>query len=275
MDLFVLMDAPKLCEVVTENSDRNARDAETLAASLRPWSKDFLGPALRPLPPLRFAALDCKILTQNYAYPLFTDGPDGWHGNLGMRESENRWFHHWIRAQLNQFFGSRTWGEVRSHTTAHYRSIDVDLCGFAAAGRIEEVVELLRRSLARCLYRSVVSLRVYSDTYEPEPERPERGEEEILEDHREHEARRAEATRLLEKRQRYEQLRAEGVKIDPAEFAEEIEVERSENDALSIFAGFISGSLAGWGIVREDGFFIAQHMRQPIEQLMEREAETL
>ena len=275
MDLFVLMDAPKLREVVTENSDSNARDAETLAASLHSWDEDFLAPAPRPLPPLRFAAVDGKIIDRDYhTIALFADGPSGWDGDLQMRESETRWFEQYVTGQINRLMKGAAWGKTMSYS-GRVRGCHVDLWGMEAAGRLEEVVELLRRALAQCRYTGAVTLRIYSESYEPEPEREPETDEDILEEHRDYEAREAEAARLREKRQRYEQLRAEGAKIDPEEFAEEIEVERSEDEDESIFACFMSGCLESWGVVREDGFYVAAHMRDPMEQFMERDAETL
>ncbi|MES2439937.1 MAG: hypothetical protein V4584_12750 [Verrucomicrobiota bacterium] len=102
-DWGVLMTSETLREVFHLGFDGDQPDLETLRMLIPPWDDLFALPEPRALEPIRvmvrsslddMTGADCDISSD------FPEGPEGWDGNLGMRQSETWWVENQLHTAL-------------------------------------------------------------------------------------------------------------------------------------------------------------------------------
>jgi hypothetical protein len=275
-DLFALTDAPKLRELTTENCDANAREVPTLQAILHSWDEDFLAPQPRPLAPLRY-------VVETKGRPSHGDDGcgkpgDKWAGNEGMRHSEAQWFEHRLQAAVRNFRGDAGGVKVDFGDWLTVNNVE-------AVHRLPELLEMARRILAECRYRRTLTVRVDFSERDEEPEE-EWGDPDEVEAQRAAENRRywkeqeREEAELREREYRLRQLRQEGVKIDPAEFAPpppppevETEDDEAEEDDDDQVAHAIADEYRMHGYLTEEGFVAHSNWVADCERVLGRKME--
>jgi len=212
---FVLTDAPKLHAVEAIWCEANEQEVATLQEVLPSWDEDFRLPEPRPLPEPSFVALE-QEQWQNQGNPR---SEKNWDGNYEMQCSEHKWLERQMQAALDRLFG-HGWG------VACYQQVQVHK--LEAAERLPEIVAVVRQVLAACRHPHCLCINIALLAPDlPKKPRPAETEEHRLKreiaEQRAHERRWEEEARLKERQHRLRQLRQEGVRVNPEEFAPEPE----------------------------------------------------
>lgn len=293
-DYSPLAETPRLHEVQVTGCETNRLELAALHAALTPWDEEFTLPEPRPLRPLKFLAYDHFRRRRDPSPfdppPLPADTPFA--GDPQWHASFYRWFQHTVDAHIMRLFG---WKEPQREYLRPRLSAcaEVYLNSFAQAERFPEVIATLRPLLARMRYPRAVGLTVWVEKrnarefFGTKPS-PERLQERAAVDRWE-----AEKREQLEREHRYELLKAEGIPIDPAEFAappkaseaqEEIEAlpaaqpDDEESDAPLEFDPDddpLLPALSFYGILTDETFIVETHGRRAAEHYFQREAEEL
>ena len=168
-DWGVLLESESLREVFHFIDYKTEADLGMLRLVLPDYADFFAAPEPRPLEPLRLitgGSVEEKGMTAVAPPTEYPEGPDGWDGNLGMRETEGRWVATRVREALDWAGFLRMQGvrcgvwkagayDIFSSppTPRSHRTIMVNLLRTEAIARVREIVECLRRALAGFRYR--------------------------------------------------------------------------------------------------------------------------
>lgn len=226
-EFFALTESPQLHEVGASRCEANDREVATLQEVLPSWDADFLLATPRSLPALEFVV--CEQTEWERRCGDSAHAAD-WDGNRAMQASESAWLERRAQAALDKLFGGMTWGKVEYATV---RVIWVE-----AAERLPEIVAVLRQVLAACRHphRLTINVDLKALTLPKKPAPPESEEKRLKRERterKETEARWQEEAELRERDHRLRQLRQEGVKVNPEEFAPSpppLEVEELDAD---------------------------------------------
>jgi hypothetical protein len=285
-DFSVLAEAPRLHEVEIDLCPANKLEVATLNAALTPWSDEFGAFPPRPLAPLRLRVEDPN---EKGDPPDDSPGrmPRDWSEDPAMGQSEARWFLRECHRRLTALLG-KGWGKIDYKYVLHAGSDRFNVTRMEDIDRLPEIVECLRRMIARARYPwtfwvHVDNLARYERSLEDLEDEDDDAEEEEKEfdaerEREEWESRqrwRRERQAYLEREYRYRLQQQQGTPIRPEDFAppkqgDEPELAQDDDRGPEYDLGT---QLRLYAMITETSVFIQERDRPLAELLLEMKAE--